>query len=204
MPTKPASVQRKNPQQDRSQHTRERILEAAAHLFSEYGIAGTSTNAIARAARMSIGSLYRYFSDKYEIADELRDRMAAEFETVFVTSLLKAAQLDPEAAFRMTFGDMTAAITQRRGLLRALVAETPMSDSLVVGLERRLLLLGQATLPHYVGQRSASEISAMAFVLGGVGVSTCLRLGLTPPEGIDPDEVLDQTARMLARWLSHD
>lgn len=195
-------AQRKSPKQDRSKESRERILDAAARLFSESGIAAVSTNSIARAAGVSIGSLYRYFDDKHQMADELRARTAAEFETVFVQALLASATLEPEAAFRLTFGTMTEAITERRGLLRALVAETPMSDSLVQDLERRLLLLGQVYLPRYVGARPVGELSAMAFVLGGVGVSTCLRIGLNPPDGVDPDEVLDQTARMLARWLA--
>ncbi|RXZ72719.1 TetR/AcrR family transcriptional regulator [Agromyces albus] len=47
--------------------TRERILDAAAEVMSERGIAATTTRAIARAAECSEALLYKYFEDKQQI-----------------------------------------------------------------------------------------------------------------------------------------
>lgn len=55
---------RKSPTQDRSRRTVERILDAAARVFHEHGYAGATTNDIADAADVSIGSLYQYFPNK--------------------------------------------------------------------------------------------------------------------------------------------
>ncbi|GAA2595903.1 hypothetical protein GCM10010411_31700 [Actinomadura fulvescens] len=52
---------RKAPGQQRAVETRERLLAAAARVFSEYGYAAGTTNRIAEAAGHSIGSLYQYF-----------------------------------------------------------------------------------------------------------------------------------------------
>lgn len=65
---------RKQPRQARSELTRERILDAAAHVFGEYGYAAGTTNRIAEQARVSIGSLYQYYPNKHAILAELVTR----------------------------------------------------------------------------------------------------------------------------------
>lgn len=53
--------------QERSRKTRQRILETAAELFLDQGYDQVSTNGVAAAAGISIGSLYRYFPDKQAV-----------------------------------------------------------------------------------------------------------------------------------------
>ncbi len=50
--------------QHRSDQSRERILRAAIHEFSEHGLAGARTSGIASAARVNKALLYYYFRDK--------------------------------------------------------------------------------------------------------------------------------------------
>ncbi len=50
--------------QSRSDQTRERILHAAIREFSEHGLAGARTGAIAAAAQVNKALLYYYFRDK--------------------------------------------------------------------------------------------------------------------------------------------
>ncbi|MGU3651312.1 TetR/AcrR family transcriptional regulator [Mycolicibacterium sp. A43C] len=64
---------RKQPRQARSTLTRRRVLDAAAHIFSTHGYAAGTTNRIAEAAEMSIGSLYQYFPNKDAILAALID-----------------------------------------------------------------------------------------------------------------------------------
>lgn len=68
---KTALKPRKEPQQARSAETRARILEASRAVFSRYGYAGGTTNKIAEAAGLSVGSLYQYFPNKDAILVEL-------------------------------------------------------------------------------------------------------------------------------------
>ena len=51
-------------QHHRADQTRDRILRAAIHEFSEHGLAGARTGAIAGAARVNKALLYYYFRDK--------------------------------------------------------------------------------------------------------------------------------------------
>ncbi|SDO39363.1 TetR/AcrR family transcriptional regulator [Lentzea jiangxiensis] len=75
MPSSNRDVEpRRKPRQVRAELTRDRILTAAAHVFSEHGYAAGTTNRIAEQARVSIGSLYQYFPNKDAILAELMVR----------------------------------------------------------------------------------------------------------------------------------
>lgn len=65
---------RKAPSQPRSAHTVEAILEGAAHILEQQGLAGYTTNAIAARAGVSIGSLYQYFPTKDAVTVALIER----------------------------------------------------------------------------------------------------------------------------------
>ncbi|MFZ6709482.1 TetR/AcrR family transcriptional regulator [Undibacterium sp. TC9W] len=62
---------RKSPTQARSVATVEAILQAAAHILETEGLSACSTNAVARKAGVSIGSLYQYFPSKDAISRAL-------------------------------------------------------------------------------------------------------------------------------------
>jgi AcrR family transcriptional regulator len=68
---------RKSPRQSRSAATVEAILEAAARILETEGLGGYSTNAIARRAGVSIGSLYQYFPSKDAVTRALTYRRMA-------------------------------------------------------------------------------------------------------------------------------
>lgn len=74
--TKVALDPRKRPRQARSAATVEAIVEAAAHILEEHGPEGFNTNAVARRAGVSIGSLYQYFPGKEALVAELSERAA--------------------------------------------------------------------------------------------------------------------------------
>jgi AcrR family transcriptional regulator len=84
------SARRKQAIQPRAQLTIERIVEAAAQLIEECGLAGYNTNAVAARAGVSIGSLYQYFPDKDAIMIALARR-----ETAGLRGDIYDARLDP-------------------------------------------------------------------------------------------------------------
>src|SRR5688572_19155443 len=55
----PGKEARKRPRQERSRHTVDAMVTAAARVLRERGVAGLTTNHIARAAGVSVGSLYQ-------------------------------------------------------------------------------------------------------------------------------------------------
>jgi AcrR family transcriptional regulator len=83
---------RKAPSQARAEKTVESIIEAAAQVLEAEGFEGFNTNAIARRAGVSIGSLYQYFPGKDALTVALIQRETKRF-----------------------YDDAAAALTQRSG-----------------------------------------------------------------------------------------
>lgn len=68
------------------------LLEAAASVFTSTGYAAASTNAIAREAGVSPGTLYQFFPNKEAIAIELSERLMREMRETYGVAL---APVDP-------------------------------------------------------------------------------------------------------------
>ncbi len=73
-----ASAARREPQQQRSQQRVASILDAAGKLLEEVGYGALTTNAIARRAGTSIGSLYQFFPNKAAVLSRLADSFRVE------------------------------------------------------------------------------------------------------------------------------
>jgi AcrR family transcriptional regulator len=91
---------RRAPKQERGQRRLGRILEAAAEEFGRVGFDAATTNAIARRAKTSVGSVYQFFPNKEAILAALTDHYLAEICAIHAVVLnAEAAQLPPEAFF---------------------------------------------------------------------------------------------------------
>jgi len=77
------------PQQARSREKRDEILKAATALFVERGYAGTTSDDIAAAAGVSVGTFYNYFRNKRQVLVTL---VIARLEDIFGN--LQLARLD--------------------------------------------------------------------------------------------------------------
>ncbi|WP_053665695.1 TetR/AcrR family transcriptional regulator [Streptomyces sp. MMG1121] len=71
------------------------LLEAAAQVFCTTGYTAASTNAIAREAGVSPGTLYQFFPNKEAIAIELGDRLIHEMRETYGTALAPVAPATP-------------------------------------------------------------------------------------------------------------
>jgi AcrR family transcriptional regulator len=65
---------RREPKQQRSRQTVEAVLEGVQRVLRRQGAEAITTNRVAEAAGVSIGSLYQYFPDKQAIFTALHDR----------------------------------------------------------------------------------------------------------------------------------
>ncbi len=62
------------PVTDKGRATRDRVLDAAAELVFERGVAGTTLDDVRAAANVSKGQLYHYFADKDDLVHAVIDR----------------------------------------------------------------------------------------------------------------------------------
>ncbi|MFJ8113002.1 TetR family transcriptional regulator [Streptomyces sp. NPDC096132] len=86
-----ATSLRRAPVQRRSAERLTRILDACADLLDEVGYDALSTRAVAQRAGVPIGSVYRFFGNKRQMADALAQRNLERFSER-VTERLKGAR----------------------------------------------------------------------------------------------------------------
>ncbi|MCA0319193.1 MAG: TetR/AcrR family transcriptional regulator [Proteobacteria bacterium] len=82
---------------DSPRDMRQRILDAAARLFAQNGIASTSMREIAKECDILAGSVYYHFKSKDEIITEILNLGIARVTEAVVTAL---AQVEGDASFR--------------------------------------------------------------------------------------------------------
>lgn len=87
------SIIRNTPQQDRSRQRLNAILKATESLLTEVGYEGITTSAVAKRAGTSVGSVYKFFSDKDALLNGLAhaylDEMQAALAEIFVPDALQ-------------------------------------------------------------------------------------------------------------------
>lgn len=97
MGSKKRQIRRRKPRQERSVATVDALLEATAQVLLERGYERASTNAIARRAGVSIGSLYQYFAGKDMLVIELARRHYARLEATVHEALPRLGKVPPRA-----------------------------------------------------------------------------------------------------------
>ncbi|MFJ5263754.1 TetR family transcriptional regulator [Streptomyces sp. NPDC088387] len=98
MPDTPAPEQteeRPKRRQARGERRIAQLLEAAATVFSTTGYTAASTNAIAREAGVSPGTLYQFFPNKEAIAIELGERLMREMREAYGEALAPVDRATP-------------------------------------------------------------------------------------------------------------
>jgi AcrR family transcriptional regulator len=92
VPRQPPKRPRRKAKQERARETVEVLLEAAARVLEQRGYAAATTNRIAEAAGVSVGTLYEYFADKDALFDALIQR-----QIEVLVAAVRSADLDSQA-----------------------------------------------------------------------------------------------------------
>jgi AcrR family transcriptional regulator len=87
-------------QAERSQATRDALVEAARALFAERGYAGVGTEEIVRAAGLTRGALYHHFAGKRELFAAVYERVEKELAERIAAGALDANPQSPLEAMR--------------------------------------------------------------------------------------------------------
>ncbi|MGW2316311.1 TetR/AcrR family transcriptional regulator [Streptomyces sp. NPDC001680] len=91
----PQAKEQPRRRQARGERRIAQLLEAAARVFCTTGYAAASTNAIAREAGVSPGTLYQFFPNKEAIAVELGDRLVHEMRETYGEALAPVTPATP-------------------------------------------------------------------------------------------------------------
>lgn len=198
-----AERQRARPRQDRAVQTRRLLLDTAVRILDRDGLDRLTTSAVIRDAHVSSGTFYRYFNDRTELLAVLREEAVHAISDDLMVSVVDALELDLDAALRMVVDTLVGGFERHRGVITAMVSQLPAGNNANVlpeieaDLHRLASLLPRRHRPDLAPQ----QLEAVVFMLMGVLVSTCLRIALARPDGVDRDELIDLTVSMIGAGL---
>jgi AcrR family transcriptional regulator len=131
---------RKKPQQERSIAMVATLLEAATRVFVKEGYAKATTNRIATAAGVSVGSLYQYFPSKDAIAVELLRRYRDGLVELVGARLAAATPETFTSVVRDLIGELLRAEGINPALHRVLIEQVLRTSARreMMGFEERL------------------------------------------------------------------
>ena len=203
MPRRPRTSPRKQPRQQRSQATVEAILDATARVLCTTGYDRASTNRIALAAGVSVGSLYQYFPSKEALVAALVERHVAEMTLLVKTKLAEVAAAPLDVAARTMIDAMFAAHAVDPKLHKVLIEQVPRVGKLekVVGVEREVGCLVTLFLEARKADLRRSNLEAVAFVLCHVVEAVTHAAVLSELDPRREAHVVEELTDMILRYL---
>ncbi len=184
-----SNEKRRQPQQRRAQETVDVVLQGAVRVLGREGVDSVTTNRIADAAGVSIGSLYQYFKDKQAIFEALHERHAQRVRAVLERTLEARRDAPVES---LVLGLLDALIDEHAAEpkeLHLLLAERPAEE---FGLRDALKLI--------LDSRSCSR--GTRFVIPGLLDTLVHEAVLARPRGLSLEAAKAEASRAIRGYLA--
>ncbi|ANP55181.1 AcrR family transcriptional regulator [Streptomyces griseochromogenes] len=178
------------------------LLEAAAQVFCTTGYTAASTNAIAREAGVSPGTLYQFFPNKEAIAIELGERLVHEMRDTYGEAL---APVDPATSLKDAVGtavDRFMAFNTEHPVFFALMHGPDMPGGITEAHDQlHATLIGRVEdlLASLLPEASAADVTRTAHVCLGI-YKAGLELVLAH-EGAERTAYIQEVKDVLIRYL---
>jgi AcrR family transcriptional regulator len=194
---------RKRPRQQRSQATVDAILAATARVLVRHGFDGLTTNAVAIAAGVSIGSLYQYFPNKEALVAALIERHIEDMNAAIVAELTRVAKQPIAQAARSVIELTIRAHAIEPELHRVLTEQVPR-----VGRLAKLRELDEISHRVVTGLLTArrdelaiADPELAGFVLVSAIESIVHRAALLYPHRLQDPRLVDEATLLVTRYL---
>jgi AcrR family transcriptional regulator len=202
----PARVRpRKTPLQQRSREMLETILEAATRVLIREGYTRTTTNRVAAAAGISVGSLYQYFPSKDALVVALLRRHREAMVQVLASHLEGLSEATPiEAAVRELVRAMLEAHGVNPQLHRVMIEQVLRKDARaeVGDFEPQVEAMLAATLRRYKDRLRVRDVDLAAFILVRLMLGVAHAVIVDHPERARDPRLTDELADVVLRYLS--
>jgi AcrR family transcriptional regulator len=192
---------RKTPQQPRSFETRARILDAAREVFGANGYSAGTTNRIAEAAGLSIGSLYQYFPNKDAILVELVRAHLADGASAVEAAAAASDPTDVEGTVRRVVAALVDVHVADRRLHQVLFEESPRPPALLAELhvvEDEIVARVGAWLAAALPGLADPELTARITV---TTVESLVHRLVATDRPLDADRLVDETTLLVHGYL---
>jgi AcrR family transcriptional regulator len=207
MAQRPQTSPRKTASQKRSRLMVDALVEATARILVKEGYDRASTNKIAAAAGVSVGSLYQYFPSKEALVAAVVERHTQALSEVSRNALLKVAAHPLDVAVREL---VAAAIDAHRvdpALHRVLAEQVPRTGLLenIDAIERNAGALLRVYLEAHRDEIGVADLDLAAFVFVTTVEALTHSAVLHNPHVVDgerQDAFVDEVARLVLRYLT--
>jgi AcrR family transcriptional regulator len=203
---RPRTVPRKRPRQARSLATVDAILEATAHILVRDGYDRASTNRVATAAGVSIGSLYQYFPSKESLVAALVDRHCEQMLGVLAESAARYASAPLGEAIRAGVAAQIRAHRVDPHLHRVLIEQVPRLGRLdrLAQLNRRAAEMVRSYLEAHREEVRDMDLDTAAFIVVTTVEALCHAVVLDHPERLAEAKLTDEIADVAIRYLRRE
>ena len=206
MARKPATKPRKTATQERSRATVDALLEATARSLVKEGYDRASTNRIAQAAGVSIGSLYQYYPSKEALVAGVIGQHMQEMMQRIRDALARVAREPLEPATRELVRVMIDAHRINPRLHRVLVEQTPRIGLLenIEAIDREVYALIRLYLESHRQELRIQDLDTATFIaVSTVEALTHAAVVLRPEmvSGDRADAYIDEVTALLVRYL---
>jgi len=203
MPGQIRTKPRKRPTQARSRDTVTTILNATTRILVKHGFDGLTTNAVAHAAGVSIGSLYQYFPNKEALVAALIEQHIEDMNAAITAELARVATLPIAAAARAVIELTFRAHAIDPELHRVLTEQVPRIGRLAKlrqmdEISHRMVV---AMLVARKAELSIRDPELAAFVLECTIESIVHRAALLYPERLRDPRLVDEATLVVTRYL---
>jgi AcrR family transcriptional regulator len=194
---------RKKPQQERSAAMVETLLEAAARVFVKHGYAKATTNRIAQAAGVSVGSLYQYFPSKDAIAVELLRRYRESLVALIDGRLSGATRDSFSEVVRELLRDLLRAEGINPALHRVLIEQVLRTSARreMLGFEERLEEAIVVALRKSGADELALDLEIAAFIIVRAVLSIVQSVIVDRPK-LNTPKLVDELTRLVVGYVA--
>ena len=202
MATRTVTIPRKSPLQDRSKATVDAILKATTRILVKEGYDRCSTNKVALAAGVSIGSLYQYFPSKEALVGALIDRHARRMTEV-VLAQASVPNRSLSEATRGLVKAMLAAHADEPSLHRVLMEQVPRTGrkQKLNEVDRQNAALIRTYLDAYCSELRPKNLDLAVFMLFHAVESITHAAVLEHPEYLRDQALEDGLVDLILRYL---
>jgi len=200
----PTTNPRRRPRQARAQATVEAIVKATSRVLVDEGYDRASTNRIALAAGVSIGSLYQYFPSKEALVAALVEHHLERMRDALSQSLADQAPAGLPERARLLVRGMIAAYRVEPQLHHVLCQEVPKIGELqkVYGFEQHLAEICRRHLFGVESSVPATEVDRSIFLLVHAVPSVVRAAIQADPRAEGDARLTDDLSEMIVRYLA--
>jgi AcrR family transcriptional regulator len=179
------------------------LLAATARVLVKEGYDRASTNKIADAAGVSIGSLYQYFPTKEALVAAVIHRHMNEMMEVIQASFIRVASLPLAEAVRELVKVMIDAHRLEPKLHRVLVEQIPRVGNMdhIEKIDEQAFALVRMYLEAHADEVDVVDLDLASFIaVTSVEALTHLAV-LRRPKLLDDDRFIDEVSALVVRYL---